>query len=214
MNTHCGSPEYAAPELFLGDEHYGPAVDIWSFGSESFKIPMAQYRFSKAFLLVILFALTIGRLPFQVEQRGPSSATLASLINKVSKGLSIEHKKFLDSLTIGCRNLIRRCLDVKPATRISAHFIVNDPWIIIGNPLEHKINTSGKATSKEVAVDVLQKVKEATGADCNYFDIVKHIKVSPFKILPNLISHIYCRNALMGLSLDCIDCLKWTTKDM
>lgn len=30
MKTHCGSPEYAAPELFNPSEKYGPEIDIWS----------------------------------------------------------------------------------------------------------------------------------------------------------------------------------------
>ncbi|KAI0232157.1 Serine/threonine-protein kinase ppk25 [Lamellibrachia satsuma] len=28
--THCGSLEYAAPELFLVGKAYGPEIDIWS----------------------------------------------------------------------------------------------------------------------------------------------------------------------------------------
>lgn len=30
LRTHCGSPEYAAPELFVEGKHYGPEVDLWS----------------------------------------------------------------------------------------------------------------------------------------------------------------------------------------
>lgn len=30
LRTHCGSPEYAAPELFMEGKQYGPEVDLWS----------------------------------------------------------------------------------------------------------------------------------------------------------------------------------------
>lgn len=30
LQTHCGSPEYAAPELFIPGRQYGPEVDVWS----------------------------------------------------------------------------------------------------------------------------------------------------------------------------------------
>ncbi|CAB0037834.1 unnamed protein product [Trichogramma brassicae] len=32
MRTQCGSPEYAAPELFVKNYKYGPEVDLWSLG--------------------------------------------------------------------------------------------------------------------------------------------------------------------------------------
>lgn len=30
LETQCGSPEYAAPELFVPGKKYGPEIDIWS----------------------------------------------------------------------------------------------------------------------------------------------------------------------------------------
>lgn len=32
LKTHCGSPEYAAPELFITGMKYGSEVDLWSLG--------------------------------------------------------------------------------------------------------------------------------------------------------------------------------------
>lgn len=49
MKTHCGSLEYAAPELFSRDKFYGPPVDIWSLG-------------------VVLYAMLLGSPSFIVVE--------------------------------------------------------------------------------------------------------------------------------------------------
>ncbi|KAL8916703.1 MAG: hypothetical protein Q9208_008350 [Pyrenodesmia sp. 3 TL-2023] len=46
LTTRCGSEEYTAPEILMGQEYDGRATDAWSLG-------------------VVLFALMEGRLPFE-----------------------------------------------------------------------------------------------------------------------------------------------------
>jgi serine/threonine protein kinase len=45
MYEYCGSPPYAAPEIFMGRPYIGPEIDAWSLG-------------------VVLYALCTGSLPF------------------------------------------------------------------------------------------------------------------------------------------------------
>jgi serine/threonine protein kinase len=49
LGTHCGTLEYAAPEVFWGTPYAGRPADVWSIG-------------------VILFALVTGKLPFLSPQ--------------------------------------------------------------------------------------------------------------------------------------------------
>jgi 5'-AMP-activated protein kinase catalytic alpha subunit len=60
LDTYCGSPYYAAPEMIKGIRYVGPEVDIWSMG-------------------VILYALLSGKLPFD-------AVNMTELYEKIGKG--------------------------------------------------------------------------------------------------------------------------------
>ncbi|XP_045108629.1 serine/threonine-protein kinase SIK3-like isoform X6 [Portunus trituberculatus] len=99
LSTWCGSPPYAAPELFEGKEYDGPKADVWSLG-------------------VILFVLVCGYLPFDAK----TLQTLRSIV--VAGKFRIPY--FMSS---DCDNLIRKMLQVDPERRISIERIMQHRWI-------------------------------------------------------------------------------------
>lgn len=99
LSTWCGSPPYAAPEVFEGKEYEGPQLDIWSLG-------------------VVLYVLVCGSLPFD-------GATLPALKQRVTEG-RFRVPYFMSQ---ECENLIRRMLAVDPAKRVSVAQIKQHRWM-------------------------------------------------------------------------------------
>ncbi|GFY24220.1 hypothetical protein TNCV_1012721 [Trichonephila clavipes] len=100
LSTWCGSPPYAAPELFEGRQYNGPKADVWSLG-------------------VVLYVLVCGALPFD-------GSTLHSLRNRVLAG-KFRIPYFMSS---ECEHLIRHMLIVDPAKRLTLDQIIKHKWIV------------------------------------------------------------------------------------
>ena len=160
MNTHCGSAEYAAPELFNRDRYYGPSIDVWSFG-------------------IMLYAMMTGVLPFNSDK----SNDQVTLIPKVLKGLGSEqHRLDLMKLSVLARSLIKRCLKVDSSKRITSGEIFDDPWIYLDNPIYANISKNGIRESKDVQVHLLQRMKYFLNLplNSNSVNIIKHINSRPY----------------------------------
>ncbi|KAK5869159.1 hypothetical protein PBY51_010111 [Eleginops maclovinus] len=102
LDTFCGSPPYAAPELFQGKKYDGPEVDIWSLG-------------------VILYTLVSGSLPFDGQN-------LKELRERVLRG----KYRVPFYMSTDCEGILRRFLVLNPSKRCSLDQIMKDKWINIG----------------------------------------------------------------------------------
>ncbi|KAM4666899.1 MAP/microtubule affinity-regulating kinase 3-like [Amazona ochrocephala] len=103
LDTFCGSPPYAAPELFQGKKYDGPEVDVWSLG-------------------VILFTLVSGSLPFDGQN-------LKELRERVLRG----KYRIPFYMSTDCENLLKRFLVLNPTKRGTLEQIMKDRWINAGH---------------------------------------------------------------------------------
>uniref|UniRef100_A0A8D3BI37 non-specific serine/threonine protein kinase n=1 Tax=Scophthalmus maximus TaxID=52904 RepID=A0A8D3BI37_SCOMX len=106
LDTFCGSPPYAAPELFQGKKYDGPEVDVWSLG-------------------VILYTLVSGSLPFDGQN-------LKELRERVLRG----KYRIPFYMSTDCENLLKKLLVLNPGKRGSLQQIMKDRWMNVGYEAE------------------------------------------------------------------------------
>ncbi|KAI8900785.1 kinase-like domain-containing protein [Globomyces pollinis-pini] len=99
LDTFCGSPFYAAPEMILGKKYEGPEVDMWSLG-------------------VILFALLCGHLPFDDDN-------MKELYKKIASGTY----KCPGYVEPSARHLIDRLITVDPKKRATLKEVLQHEWV-------------------------------------------------------------------------------------
>ncbi|CUM63170.1 uncharacterized protein PRCAT00000738001 [Priceomyces carsonii] len=100
LETSCGSPHYASPEIVAGKTYHGAPSDIWSCG-------------------IILFALLTGHLPFDDEN-------IRMLLLKVQNGKYI----LPPDLSWEAKDLISKMLKVNPEDRITIKEILVHPLMV------------------------------------------------------------------------------------
>jgi serine/threonine protein kinase len=98
LETACGSPHYAAPEVIQCQKYKGSGSDVWSLG-------------------VLLFALAAGRLPF-------NDRSVAGVMDKVTAGKYTMPSQFDPNL----QDLIHGMLQVDTRKRFTTEKIKQHPF--------------------------------------------------------------------------------------
>ncbi|KAG0192227.1 hypothetical protein DFQ28_009801 [Apophysomyces sp. BC1034] len=132
METSCGSPCYAAPELVVNDGLYaGSAVDIWSCG-------------------VILYAMLCGYLPFDDDPSNPDGDN----INLLYRYILSSKLTFPDFVNDGAKDLLRQMLVPDPAKRCTMSTVIKHPWLQEYWPLFQKnheeLEAEGSAKARSI----------------------------------------------------------------
>ncbi|XP_061593463.1 serine/threonine-protein kinase BRSK2-like isoform X5 [Cololabis saira] len=135
LETSCGSPHYACPEVIRGEKYDGRKADAWSCG-------------------VILFALLVGALPFDDDN-------LRNLLEKVKLGV-FHMPHFIPP---DCQNLLRGMIEVDAGKRLTLEQIQKHTWYLAGKnepepeqPVPRKVAIRMLAAAEEIDPDVLESM--------------------------------------------------------
>ena len=108
LNSSCGSPCYASPEMISGYPYYGLISDIWSCG-------------------IVLYCMLIGSLPFDDEN-------LKILYDQITEGKFYVPS----TLSNEAIDLLKKLLCVNPQKRITLNEIKNHVWFNMDKSVLYK----------------------------------------------------------------------------
>lgn len=99
MNTFCGSPPYAAPELFRDQHYIGRSVDTWALG-------------------VLLYFIITGAMPFRAN-------TVVKLKDCILNG----KYDIPSNVSPLCAHIIENTLKQTPSSRMALSDILKSDWL-------------------------------------------------------------------------------------
>ena len=125
LETPCGSPCYASPEMVGGNKYNGFFIDVWATG-------------------IILFAMLCGYLPFEDENND-------ILFKQILSG-KIEYPSYLSDLS---KDLLIKIIETNPEKRIKIEEIKKHPFYLLGKRLYNKKFNKLKINStKELNIEI------------------------------------------------------------
>ncbi|KAJ2050388.1 Protein kinase, partial [Coemansia sp. S2] len=135
LQTSCGSPNYAAPEVINGKLYAGPEVDAWSCG-------------------VILYVMMCGRLPFDDDH-------IPALFKKITSGVFT----MPGYLSQGARAVLSGLLQVDPLKRMTLAQCRQHAWFMTDlpeylRPLPESTDIEGLARLDESILGELERQLE------------------------------------------------------
>ena len=108
LNSACGSPCFASPEMLSGNSYQGVTTDLWSAG-------------------IVLYSMLVGTLPFDDQE-----------LNSLYEHIKIGTFYIPSSLSLECIGFLKQILQVNPNKRISIAEIKKHPWFNIENNIMYK----------------------------------------------------------------------------
>ena len=121
LETPCGSPCYASPEMVGGNKYNGFFIDVWATG-------------------IILFAMLCGYLPFEDDNND-------ILFKQILSG-KINYPSYLSEMS---KDLLNKIIETEPEKRIKIEEIKKHPFYLLGKKLyDKKFNKIKINSSKEL----------------------------------------------------------------
>ena len=161
LETPCGSPCYASPEMVSGKKYNGHIIDIWSTG-------------------IILFAMMCGYLPFEDQDND-------ILFKKILK-CKIKYPEYLSDIVV---DLMKKILVREPEKRITLNEIKSHPFYLKGKILFSKkhpdlVNEVEKINNNNNGVRLIKNIKLKNSDDSfnninNLFNINNLVTSNKYK---------------------------------
>ncbi|XP_074165311.1 serine/threonine-protein kinase MARK1 isoform X10 [Sminthopsis crassicaudata] len=137
LDTFCGSPPYAAPELFQGKKYDGPEVDVWSLGVILYTLVSGSLPFDGQNLKELRERVLRGkyRIPFYMSTDCENLLKKLLVLNPIKRGSLESCKEPEDELQQLHSLLEQRCLKSKMNLEILKQ-IMKDRWMNVGHEEE------------------------------------------------------------------------------